>query len=307
LIHRVELMRLHGDWSDALEEVHRACDWLSLPASPETPAEAFYELGELHRVRGEFEEAEQAYRQASKWGRSPEPGIALLWQARGQADPAAAALGRALDECHDNCGKRSELLGAYVDVSLARRDLATAQTARDELKRLSVTVDSIFLRAIADRADGSVLLAEGQPSAAVAAMRNSWRAWQELEAPYEAARVRVLIGDACRALGDEQSALMELDAARWVFERLGAKHDLLRLERDSTPNPTAGGLSAREIEVLKLIAAGESNKQIASRLVISEHTVARHVQNMLQKLGCSSRSSLAVFAVEHHLAKRATG
>jgi DNA-binding NarL/FixJ family response regulator len=160
-----------------------------------------------------------------------------------------------------------------------------------------------------DRAEGSVLLAEGQPSAAVAALRRSWRAWQHLEAPYEAARVRVLIATACRALGDEESALMEVDAARWVFERLGARFDLMRLDRDAkaaTPS-AAGGLTSREIEVLRLIASGETNKAIASTLVISEHTVARHVQNMLQKLGCSSRSSLAAFAVEHGLAHRPVG
>jgi ATP/maltotriose-dependent transcriptional regulator MalT len=256
-----------------------------------------------------LDEAEQAYRQASKWGCSPEPGIALLWLARGQTGAAEAALRRALEECHDHCGKRSELLGAYVEVSLATGDLATAQSATDELKALAVTVDSVFLRALADRAEGSVLLAKGQPSAAVAPLRKSWRGWQELEAPYEAARVRMVIGHACRALGDEESAFMEFDAARWIFERLGASFDLMRLDTQTRQSAvsSAAGLSRREIEVLRLIAAGETNKQIASTLVISEHTVARHVQNMLQKLSCSSRSSLAVFAVEHDLAHPATG
>jgi DNA-binding NarL/FixJ family response regulator len=309
LIHRVELMRLHGDWQDGLEEAHRACDWLSLPASPETPADAFYQLGELHRVRGDFLQAEQAYREASRWGCSPEPGIALLWLARGQIDAAAGALRRALDECDANCGKRAELLAAYVEVLLARGDVAAASGAQSELKELAATVDSVLLRALADRVDGSVLLAEAQPSAAVAALRRSWRGWQQLDAPYEAARVRVLIATACRALDDEASALMELDAARWVFERLGATFDLMRLEPEATPmrSSPAAGLSSREIEVLRLIAAGRTNKEIALALVISEHTVARHVQNMLQKLGCSSRSSLAVFAVEHDLAQPATG
>jgi len=263
----------------------------------------------VHRIRGEFEQAEQAYRDASKWGRSPEPGIALLWLARGQADAAAAALRRALGEDDGNWGKRSELLAAYVEVLLTKGDVSAAYTATSELKEIAVTVDSVLLRALAERADGSLLLAEGQPSAAIAVLRKSWRAWQELEAPYEAARVRESIGDACRALGDEQSALMEVDAARWVFERLGARFDLMRLQRDAGPaaSTAAGLLTSREVDVLSLIATGETNKQIASRLVISEHTVARHVQNMLQKLGCSSRAGLAVFAVEHDLAHPATG
>jgi DNA-binding NarL/FixJ family response regulator len=233
----------------------------------------------------------------------------LLWLARGQSDAAAAALRRALDEGDgdDNWGKRSELLAAYVDVLLIKGDVTAANGAASELANIAATIDSVFLRALADRADATVLLAEERPSAAVAALRKSWRGWQELDAPYEAARVRVLIAEACRALGDEQSALMEIDAARWVFERLGARCDLMRLDASSAPGTPAGGLTAREIEVLSLIAAGATNKQIASRLVISEHTVARHVQNMLQKLGCSSRASLAAFAVEHELAHRATG
>ena len=131
-------------------------------------------------------------------------------------------------------------------------------------------------------------------------------AWQQLEVPYEAARVRVLISAACRALGDEETAAMELDAARWVFERLGAIYDLARLDADSVSlaPAAASGLSRREIEVLTFIAAGQTNKAIAAALVISEHTVARHVQNMLQKLGFASRTSLAAFAVEQGLARR---
>jgi DNA-binding CsgD family transcriptional regulator len=309
LVHRVELMRLHGDWQDALDEARRACDWLSMPATPETPAEASYELGELHRLRGDFAVAEQAYRQASRWGRSPEPGIALLWLARGQADAAAAAVRRALDETDGDCGKRAVLLAASVEILLALGDLPAAQAATTELEQLAASVDALLLRALADRAAGSVLVAEGQSRAAVAVLRRSWRAWQQLEAPYEAARVRVLIASACRALGDDESAAMEVDAARWVFQQLGAAFDLALLDGQarSAALPPDGGLTVREIEVLRLIAAGETNKAIATALVISEHTVARHVQNMLQKLGCASRSSLAVFAVEHGLAHRASG
>jgi len=139
---------------------------------------------------------------------------------------------------------------------------------------------------------------------ALVPLRRSWAAWKQIDAPYEAARVRVLIAAACRALGDEESAAMETDAARWVFERLGAVPDLASLEA-ATAGPAVKGLTAREVEVLGLIAAGETNKRIAATLVISEHTVARHVQNMLQKLGFSSRASLAAFAVNQGLAGHA--
>jgi DNA-binding CsgD family transcriptional regulator len=306
LVHRVELMRLRGDWVDALEEARRACEWLSSPASPEGPADAFYQLGELYRLRGDFAAADAAYRQASRLGRPPEPGVALLWLVRGQAEAAAAAIRRALDETRADCARRSELLAAYVEILLALGDTAAARTATTELAGLATTLDALPLRALADRAEGRVLIAEGAPRAALAPLRRSWTAWQQLEAPYEAATVRALIGTACRALGDEESAAMEVDAARWVFERLGAAYDLARLDVDSAPlAPTAArGLTRREIEVLTLIAAGETNKAIAAALVISEHTVARHVQNMLQKRGFSSRASLAAFAVEEGLARR---
>ncbi len=304
-VHRVELMRLRGDWEDALEEARRGCDWLSLPSSPEGPAEAFYQLAELYRLRGDFAEAEEAYRQASRMGRPPEPGLALLWLARGQTDAAATAVRRALDETGGDRAKRAELLAANVEILLDQGDADAAKVAATELADLAAALDALPLRALADRAEGSVLIARGEAQAALRSLRRAWSAWKLLDAPYEAARVRVLIGRACRALGDEESASMEADAARWVFEQLGAMPDLARLD-GKAPLPvstTTGGLTPREVEVLSLIAAGETNKEIAAALVISEHTVARHVQNMLQKLGFSSRASLAAYAVEQRIAK----
>ncbi|HEY1295965.1 MAG TPA: LuxR C-terminal-related transcriptional regulator [Chloroflexota bacterium] len=307
LVHRVELMCMHGDWTQAMEEARRACDWLSQPESPETPADATYQLGELHRLRGEFAAAEQAYREASQLGISPQPGLALVWLAHGRTEAAASAVRRALDEAQE-CGKRAELLAAYVEILLAVGDVVSARSATNEMKELARTVDALLLRAIADRAEGSVLLAENQARAAVGALRRSWQCWQQLEAPYEAARTRVLIARACRALEDTDSASMELEAARSVFERLGAMYELEELDDGAKwITRSSYGLTAREIEVLGLVAAGETNKAIAAALVISEYTVARHVQNMLQKLGCSSRSGLTAFAVEHGLAHRISG
>ncbi|HXH24923.1 MAG TPA: LuxR C-terminal-related transcriptional regulator, partial [Vicinamibacterales bacterium] len=236
--------------------------------------------------------------------RPAEPGLALLWLARGDAEPAAAALRRCLDETpREDRLRRSELLGAYVDVLTASGDAARAKEAAAELEELASAIDALPIRALADRATGTALIASGDARAALAPLRRSWSAWTQIEAPYEAARVRALIGSACRSLGDDESAAMEFDAARWVFERLGAAPDLARLAAASG-RPT-NGLTPRECEVLALIAAGETNRGIAAALVISEHTVARHVQNMLQKLGFSSRASLAAFAVEQGMARRA--
>ena len=309
LVHRVELMRLRGDWEDALEEARRACDWLSLPTSPEGPADAFYQLGELCRLRGDFASAEDAYRQASRLGRPPEPGLALLWLSRGQAAAAETAVGVPWTRSASTArGVRNCSVPTLRYCSLTAIP-PPAQQAATELANLAAALDALPLHALADRAEGSVLIAAGEPRAALAPLRRSWAVWKQLDAPYEGARVRALIGKACRALGDEESAAMEMDAARWVFERLGAAPDLARLNGESADvTPTgASGLTRREIEVLALIAAGETNKAIAAALVISEHTVARHVQNMLQKRGASSRASLAAFAVEQGLARRPPG
>jgi DNA-binding CsgD family transcriptional regulator len=308
LVHRVELMRLRGDWDDAIEDARLACDWLSDPATPEGPADAFYQLAELYRLRGELEKAEEAYRQASRHGRAPEPGLALMWLTRGQVEAAAAAIRRALEECgEEDRTKRAELLTAHVEIMLAQGDIASAQESADELAKLAVALNALPLRAMADQAEGSVRLEAGDSRRALTALRRSWGAWKRVDAPHDAARVRVLIGRACQALGDTESAIMEFDAARWVFEGLGAAPDIARLDAE-TPSlsraATASGLTQRELDVLCRIAAGETNKEIAAALVISEHTVARHVQNMLQKLGFSSRTSLAAFAVEKGLARR---
>jgi DNA-binding CsgD family transcriptional regulator len=237
----------------------------------------------------------------------PEPGLALLWLASGRADTAKSAVRRALSEATDDRAKRAELLATDVEILLALGEVVEARAAAGELAELASSIDALPLNALAMRAEGAVSVAEGDSGAALAPLRRSWAAWKQLDAPYEAARTRVLMAAACRALGDEESAAMEVDAARMVFEQLGARHDLARLDasaRSATAPPTAG-LTPREVDVLRLVAQGETNKAIAAALVVSEHTVARHVQNMLAKLGFSSRTSLAAFAVEQGLAGRA--
>jgi DNA-binding NarL/FixJ family response regulator len=301
-VHRAEIMQLHGAWSDALDEAQRARERLSQPSAQPAVGGAFYQQAELHRLRGEFAKAEEAYRQASRWGRMPQPGLALLRLAQGRVDAAAAAIRRVADEAHDRV-TRSRLLPAHVEIMLAARDVQAARVAADELAETAAAIDAPFLQAASAHAMGAVLLEEGDTRAACNALRRAWTGYQKLEVPYEAARVRVLLGLACRMLGDEDSAEMELDAARWVFRQLGAAPDLARVEALSrkVASRAAGGLTAREVEVLRLLATGKTNRTIADELFLSEKTVARHVSNIFTKLGLSSRAAATAYAYEHDL------
>jgi DNA-binding CsgD family transcriptional regulator len=299
LVYRAEIMRFHGSWGEAADEAKRARERL---AGRPAVGMAFYQQAELHRLRGEFAEAENAYRQTGQWGREPQPGLALLRLAQGQVDAAAAAIRSVVDEARDRV-TRSTVLAAFVEIVLAAHDLGAARTAADELTRIADDLGAPLLHAMSGHATGAVLLGEGDAGAALTVLRRACAVWRDLEAPYEAARVRVLIGLASRELGDRDTATMELDAARAVFEQLGAAPDVARvgaLSRAAGPRAPMG-LSPRELEVLALVARGKSNREIAAALVISEHTVARHVQNILAKLGVSSRTAASAFAFEHDL------
>jgi DNA-binding CsgD family transcriptional regulator/tetratricopeptide (TPR) repeat protein len=302
LVHRAEILTLHGAWPEAYVEAERARDWLADLVASDALGRAYYQLGELHRLRGEHREAEAAYQDASKHGGDTQPGLALLRLAQGHVNSAAAAIRRALDETPGPIA-RAPLLAARVAVALAAGDLATGRLAAEELAAVAAEVNVPLLRAHALYASGAVCLADGDPRAALGALRAAWKVWQELDAPYDAARTRVLIGQACRALDDADTAEMEFDAARWVFEELGAAPDLARVERlsISTPAPAPGGLSLRELQVLRLVAAGKTNRGIAGELFLSEKTVHRHVSNIFTKLEVSSRSAATAYAFEHDL------
>ena len=301
LVHRAEIMQLHGAWPDAVDAAQRACERLLRRSQPAVGA-AFYQQGELHRLCGEFAQAEEAYHQASRSGRDPQPGLARLRLAQGQVDAAEATIRRATAGAQDRLA-RSRLLPALVEIMFAAGDAGAAGAAADELSEMAGDLDTPLLRALATHGEGAVLLLEGDARAALGALRHAWSAWRELEVPYEAARVRVLIGLACRELEDEETAEMELDAARSVFEQLGAVPDLARaqaLSRESPAKP-AGGLTARELDVLRLVATGKTNRSIAADLFLSEKTVARHVSNIFTKLGLSSRAAATAYAYEHDL------
>lgn len=286
-------------------DLGRAQEWtvaLSRLAGAPAAGDAHYEHAELLRLRGALAEAEDAYRAASKCGRDPQPGLALLRLAQGQTDAAAGTIRRVVSATQ-GAVNRARMLGAFVEIMLAADDLTVARQASDELTAIARKIDAPLLHAVSAHAAGAVLMAGGNAGAACAALRRALGAWRELEVPYEAARTRVLIGLACRAVGDDDTAEMELDAARSVFERLGAATDLARaqdLSRTAGARPP-GGLSGREAEVLALLATGKTNREIAKALFISEHTVRRHLQNIFTKLGVSTRAAATAFAFRHDL------
>lgn len=303
LVHRSQIMQMHGAWPDAMDAAQDACIRLSEPLGQPAVGAAFYQQAELHRLRGEFAQAEETYRRASRWVRDPQPGLALLLLMQGQVDAAAAAIRRAVDEA-DGRTHRSRLLGASVEILLAVGDLGAARADAEELQEIADHFGAAWLRAMAGQSIGAVLVAEQDGRAAVDALRRSWTTWQELDAPYEAARVRVLMGLACRDLGDEHSAEMELDAARWIFTQLGALPDVARVEALSRiAGPATGGLTARETQVLRLVATGRTNRALAGELFLSEKTIARHLSNIFTKLRVTSRSAATAYAYEHGLVR----
>ena len=299
LVHRAEVMQLRGDWAEAMIA---AMDAHGRVPRGKPIAPAFYRQGEIHRLRGEWPQAEEAYRTASRLGAEPQPGFALLRIAQGRTDAAYASIRRLLSGIKEPL-RRAKLLPAFVEIALSASDTQEARSASDELSEIANHYSTDVLQAMAHQARGAVSLAEGDPRAALTASRGAFELWQRGGAVYEIARVRLLTALACRELGDHDSADLEFDAARHLFEQLGARPDVARLDSLRRPSPRVKrhGLTARELEILRGIAAGKTNKVIAAELFVSERTIDRHVSNILTKLAVPSRVAATAYAYSHKL------
>ena len=269
LVHRSEIHQWNGDWETASEEARVAADMLLGGLNERDAAPAFYQQAELHRLRGELAEAEEAYASASRWGWEPQPGLALLRLAQGRVEAAASAMRRVV---HAASGRmqQTRLLPAHVEIMLAAGDLEEARRACAQLQDIAKELEMEVVDAMAAHAVGAVRLSEGDARAALAPLRRSFEIWQKLGAPYLAARVRVLVARACRQLGDDDGCHLEIDGARAVFRELGAATDLAAIEAAAAEPAKARphGLTARELQVLRLVAGGKTNKAIAAELFL---------------------------------------
>lgn len=292
-VHRAESMELQGSWDEALRALEHASQRAVRTGNPRVAAQAAYRRGEILRRRGELDRAEEAFVHAARGGREPQPGLALLRLAQGDTTAALASIQRALEETADPV-QRAFLLPAQVEIALDAGELGAAAEASSELEALAAERGGEMLPAIAAGGRGAVELAAGHAREALPHLRRALAGWQDLGARYEAARVRLLISRACRTLGDDDSSELDLAAARETFAEL-------RAATEPGTRKDAHGLSERELQVLRLLAAGSTNKAIAAELVLSERTVDRHVSNIFAKLRVSSRAAATGYAYEHRL------
>jgi DNA-binding NarL/FixJ family response regulator len=301
-VNRSELARLRGSWSEAEAEALRAADELTAIEPTAGGGSAYSQLGEVRRCVGDLAGAEAAFERARELGDDPQPGLALLRLSQRKVEAARTAIRSAL-AAERHPPRRARLLSAQVEVALAAGALEEARAAVDELGAMAEATDFPAFAAAAATAAGSVALADGDVESAIGALRSATETWRALRLPRETAAARSQLGRALLAAGDDEAARVELGAALAEFERLGAESDVTMLRAVlGAPSPLPRGLTAREVEVLRLVAAGKTNRDIAVELVISEHTVARHLQNTFAKLGVSSRAAATAFAFEHGLA-----
>lgn len=301
-VHRAWALQCQGEWTRAEAEVLQACEEL-VGVSRAHAAVGYVELGEVRRRLGDLDGAEESFREAEALSGRPQPGLALLRLAQGRLDAATAIITRALEEETWNRLARAKLLPARVQIAVATRDFTIARSAAAELESIAEDFDSAVLRAASALAWGRVFLAQDDATEAGARLRVALDRWQELDVPYEVATARLLLGQACRIVGDEDGAVGSFAAAETIFEHLGASLDVRATRELHQDDGFPDGITGREVEVLQLVAAGRSNKEIAATLFLSERTVARHLSNIFTKIGVSSRSAATAYAFEHGLAR----
>lgn len=299
-VHRAGLLQWRGEWMQAEEEARRACaelEGINLPNA----AAGFVKIGEIRRRIGDYDGAEEAFRRAEELNGQAWADIALLRLSQGRHQAAAATISRALEEAGANRLTRGKLLAAHVQIMVATGELDAAASGATELDEIAADFESPVLLAAAATAHGRVRLAVGDSGGACASLQEALSRWTELDAPYEVATTRSLMGQACRQAGDEDGAEGSFTAAEEIFERLGAATDvqLTRGFRGDVDLPC--GLSQREAEVLRLVAGGHTNRQIAAELFLSEKTIARHISNIFTKIQVRSRAAATAFAFEHRL------
>lgn len=299
-VHRGQIMRLHGAYDEAIEEFAAAAERYAMVGTPEAAGLAHAERGDVLRLQGRYAAAEAAYELASDHGFEPQPGLALLWLARGRTNAARAAVLRVLAETGMDV-QRTRLLPAAVEVLIATGEPERAREAARELHDLAQRFACTALRATAAQAAGRVELETADAAGALPYLRKAIQLWNSLPCPYEAARTRVLVGRACAELGDADTSANEFAAVRRTFAELGTAPALDEVTRLAGPPRAAGALTGREVEVLRLVASGKSNAQIAAALTLSERTVARHLSNIFTKIEVPSRTAAAAYAYEHGL------
>jgi DNA-binding CsgD family transcriptional regulator len=302
-VYRAHVLQVVGDWPAAQHEIASACETFLRPPPHPAAGLAFYEQGELHRLAGHYHAAEEAFSRAASLGHPAQPGLALLRYGQGRTAAAEAGIRRALTEA-DGPLARAAVLPAYVEILSGAGASEDAGVASAEIHNIANQIGSEYLRALGDQADGLLLLAAADAGSALPRLRRAAEAWQQVDATYNFARVRLLIGQACRSLGDDEAARLEIEGARDVFRRLGAQPDvqLAQALLESSARERPLGLTEREVELLALLATGKTNREIGKQLFISEKTVARHVSNIFDKLGVSSRVAAAAYALKNGLA-----
>ena len=298
LLYRAEVMQFRGHWTEAARDARDACELLS---SRPAAGPAFYQVGELHRLRGEFAEAEAAYTRANECGRKPQPGLSLLRLAQGQIDAAVASIRTVLAETQLRPA-RTRLLPAAVEILLTAGDIDNARAAAAELSEIAQAVGTPFLSAASAHATAALLIVDGDIPGASGSLRHACAIWRDLGTPYEEAQSCRLMATVCERRGDLEGQRLEFDAARKLLEQLNVQSVPAHSEQQArVPTHPRGPLSERELQVLRLVAAGKTNRAIAEELFISEKTVARHVSNIFDKVGVSSRTGAAAWAFQHNL------